>query len=146
MSKVLLIILNEVLNDVAEAMRSTQTTIEEHQARVQDVREEIQCATGRQECAVYEYDQARQRSEVLRTYLSRLGEQPRALVGKMKKLADEQEHAAHSRDEANGYIARVRADLRSQQTQLAVAEKYYAELQKQWDEVSKLILSLQPAT
>jgi septal ring factor EnvC (AmiA/AmiB activator) len=145
-SRVLLTILNEVLDDITEEMRTTQTTLEEHKVRVQDVQEEIQRVTSQQECALYEHKQAMQRSEVLRTYLGRPGEYPRVLVGKMKKLSDEQERTAHSCDEVDRLLVRVRTDLQGKQTELAVAEQRYAELREWWGDVSERILSIQRAT
>jgi chromosome segregation ATPase len=142
-SKVLLTILNETLDDIAEEMRLTQATLEGHQVKIQDLQEELQRATSRQQCTIYEDEQAKQRGEVLRSYLTRLGEYPRVLGGKLKKLTDAQEHTARARDEVDRYITRARTDLQGRQTQLAVAGQRAAELQKWWGEVSELIASFQ---
>jgi chromosome segregation ATPase len=141
-SKVLLTILNEVLDDITEEMRTTQIAIEERKARVQDVQENIQRLTSQQECALYEHKQALRRSDVLRTYLN-TGEHPRVLTGKMKNLSDEQERTAQSRDDADRLLARARTDLQGRQTELACAERRYTELQGWWGEVSERIANIQ---
>jgi hypothetical protein len=142
-SKVLLTILNETLNETTEEMKSTQATLEEHKARVQDVREELRRATSQHESALYEYKQATQRKDVLSTYLSCPGEHPGLLRDKMKKLSDEWDRAAQSRAEADRLLVHVRTNLQGRQRDLAMAEEYYAKLQEGWRAVSALIESLQ---
>jgi chromosome segregation ATPase len=141
--EVLLTVLNETLNEIAEEMRSAQSNIEKRQAERLRAQKEVKLAEDREKCATYEDEQATRRVEALRTYLNRLGDPPRILLSKMKKLSDEQERTARERDAAGGQIARAANDLRARHTELAVAEQRYAELQKLWGEVSEHISNAQ---
>jgi chromosome segregation ATPase len=144
-SNTLLTVLHETLNEIAEEMRSVQAEIEKSQGEIQRGQNQVTLAEDQQEAAISEDEQAKQRVEVLRTYLSRLGQPPRALMRKAKRLADEQARAADARHVAGGHIISTRQDLRGRHTQMAAAEHHYAELQKQWSEVSELISTAQRA-
>jgi chromosome segregation ATPase len=143
MSEVLLKILNETLNELAERMKAVQGAIEKHQGEMREKQKEVQLAEDRQKCATYEDEQAGQRIEVLRGYLTRLGKQPHALMNKMKILGDEQDRTAHARRVAGEQVVSPLQDLRSRQTRLAVLQQDHGELQKQWSEMSELISKAQ---
>jgi chromosome segregation ATPase len=144
-NEVLLTVLNETLTEIAEGMRSVQAVIEKRQEEVQRAQEEVNFAEDQEECAAYEDGQAVRKAEVLRVYLSRLEKPPRVLLGKMKRLSDEQERTTHARDVAGGRVANTRSALKNKHTQLAVAEQSYMELQKQWSGVSEHIANAQRA-
>jgi hypothetical protein len=139
MSEVLLAILNETIAEVAEEMRSVQAVLDRCAQEVQGIQTAMQLTKGREESAIAEDEHALQRLEVLRTYLHRLDKHPQVLVGKLQRLAEDQERTAQARRVVGGQLASAHKELRDRQIERAVAEHRYAELYKQWNEVLELL-------
>lgn len=140
MREMLLKIFDETLNGIAERMKGVQDAIENRKAGIRISEQAIQVVENRLKCSVYEDEQALQKIDVLSGYLVRLGKNPQILMMKVRDLGEAQGRTKEARRVAEEQVTLSKGDLQSKQTQLAVAEQEYVELQKQWNEISELVL------
>jgi chromosome segregation ATPase len=142
-SEILLTVLSETLNGLAEEQRETQAALERYQEEVRLAQEEMKIAVERAACTADEHEQVLRKIEALKTYISGLREHPHVLRDKMSKLEGEEEWTAQAHREAVGQIADVESTLQSKQQQIWEAEQRYEKLQEQRNEVSEHISNVQ---
>jgi chromosome segregation ATPase len=139
MSEMLMSILDKMLSEAAVRIQAAQALIGQRKGTVFEAQKDLRTTEDRLKCAVYEDEQALQKLDTLRTYLTRLGKHPQALMIKVGELRKEQDNGREFRRRAEEQVAHVKSELQEKQTWLAIAEKDYVGLQGQWNEVSELV-------
>ena len=135
----LLIVLNDLSRELTEKQAKNRACIEKCRATVERLGEDVRLAEEQEACAVYEDEEIKGKIEVLRSHINSLTEKPLVLQRKLESLQGEQHHTYRKRQTANEAVREKRQEWQEAKTRLAVAEKEYETLQKEWKEVSNQI-------